>query len=101
MSRFQFRLIHAVGFQTEDKKTLYLHIVNRHETEASEMEVSFRKFTAKKAFHQYVAGETVEDRNTLDKPENVKIEKANVEMDKGKLLLDLPAHSVNVIKILG
>jgi len=86
---------------TEDRKTVYLHIVNRHETESSEMEVSFRMFKAKKASHKYVAGKTVEDRNTLDNPENVKLEKANVEVKNGKLLLDLPAHSVNLIKILG
>jgi len=86
---------------TEDRRTVYLHIVNRHETESSEMEVSFRMFTAKKASHKYVAGKTVEDRNTLDNPENVKIEKADVEIKNGKLLLELPAHSVNLIKVLG
>jgi len=86
---------------TKDKKTVYLHIVNRHEMEASEMEVTFRKFAPKKASHQYVAGKTVEDRNTLDKPENVRIEKASVEIKGDKVLLDLPPHSVNVLKILG
>jgi len=86
---------------TEDRKTIYLHIVNRHETEASEMEVSFRRFMPKKASHRYVAGETIEDRNTFEDPENVKIQKANVEINGEKVLLDLPAHSVNVIKILG
>ena len=86
---------------TEDKKTVYLHIVNRHEMEASEMEVSFRKITPKKAFHKYVAGKTIEDRNTLDNPENVRIEKTSVEIKGEKVLLNLPPHSVNIIKILG
>jgi len=86
---------------TEDGKTIYLHIINRHETEASEMEVSFRRFTPKKASQQYVAGETVEDRNTLDDPENVEIQKTSVEINGEKVLLNLPAHSVNLVKILG
>ena len=86
---------------TEDKRTVYLHIVNRHETEASEMEVSFKKFTPKKASHLYIAGETIEDRNTLDEPDNVKIKKDNVKISEDKLLIDLPAHSVNIIKTLG
>jgi len=86
---------------TEDRKTIYLHIVNRHETEASEMEISLRRFTPKKASQQYVAGRTVEDRNTLDNPENVKIQKASVEIKGEKILFNLPAHSVNLIKISG
>ncbi len=86
---------------TEDRKTVYLHIVNRHETEPSEMEVSLRKFAAKEASHLYVSGETIEDQNTLDNPKNVKIEEASVKIERGKLLFDLPAHSVNVIKISG
>ena len=86
---------------TEDGKTVYLHIVNRHETEASDMEISFRKFKPRRASHLYIAGETIEDRNTLDNPKNVRIQKASVKIERGKLLLDLPAHSVNAIKILG
>ena len=86
---------------SQDRRTVYLHIVNRHETEPSELEVSFRKFTPKEASHQYVAGETVKDRNTFDNPKNVKIQKACAEVKDDKVLLDLPAHSVNVVKISG
>lgn len=86
---------------TEDGRTIYLHVVNRHEKEPAELEISFRNFTPKEASCMYVAGEKVDDRNTLGEPDRVKIERKDGAVEGGRLHVDLPAHSVNVIKTLG
>ncbi|MGQ9782183.1 MAG: hypothetical protein ACUVQ8_08090 [Nitrososphaeria archaeon] len=46
---------------SEDEKTLYFHIVNRHEKEAVELQTAFRSFRPKKGSMQFVAGDSVED----------------------------------------
>jgi len=84
---------------TDDGETLYLHAVNRHESEPSELTVSFRGFRPEKASQEYVAGRSTEDRNTLDKPSEVRIEEKRPEIDKEEAVLSLNPHSVNVITL--
>jgi len=84
---------------TEDGGTLYLHLVNRHETETAELKVSFRGFKPKKGSAQCVAGESPNDRNTFDAPNKVRIEKALVKVEKGECVVDLKPHSVTVAKL--
>ncbi len=83
----------------EKSDTLYLHAVNRHESEAADLRVAFRGFKARKALQLYVAGESIEDKNTLDETEKVKINEATAKIEKGEVLASLGPHSVNVIKI--
>jgi len=84
---------------TDDGETLYLHAVNRHESEPSELTVSFRGFRPEKASQEYVAGRSTEDRNTLDEPDNVTIQKAQARIEKGQVYATLEPHSVNVITL--
>jgi len=84
---------------TEDGKTLYLHLVNRHETETAELKVSFRGFKPKNGSAQCIAGESPNDRNTFDAPDKVRIEKALVKVEKGECVVDLKPHSVTVAKL--
>jgi len=84
---------------TEDRKTLYLYAVNKHESEPADLRVSFRGFKPKKASQLYVAGRSTEDRNTLDKPSEVRIEEKRPEIDKEEAVLSLNPHSVNVITL--
>jgi alpha-N-arabinofuranosidase len=86
---------------TEDRKNLYVYAVNKHENEADELRVTFRGFKPRKASQQYIAGTTAEDRNTLDNPDNVRIEEAQPKIEKDEILLTLHPHSVNIAKILG
>jgi len=86
---------------TEDGRNLYLYAVNRHEDEAAELKVSFRGFKPREASQQYIAGRTVEDRNTLDDPCNVRIEEAHPNIEGDEISVTLNPHSVNVVKILG
>jgi alpha-N-arabinofuranosidase len=84
---------------TEDGKTLYLHIVNRHESELAELKVSFRGFKPKTGSAQCVTGESSKDRNTFDTPDKVKIEKASVKVEKGEGVVELSPHSVTIVKL--
>jgi alpha-N-arabinofuranosidase len=84
---------------TEDRKTLYLHVVNRHETESMELKMSFRGFKPKKGSSQHVAGESPNDRNTFDNPNKVRIEKTSVKVEKGECAVELNPHSVTIVKI--
>ena len=86
---------------TEDGKTLYLYAINRHEDETAELKVIFRSFKPKNASQQYIAGRTVEDRNTLDNPCNVRIEEAHPNIEGDAIDVTLNPHSVNVAKVLG
>jgi len=86
---------------TKDGKTVYLHVVNRHETEDSEMTISFRRFKPKRGSQLYVAGEKIQDKNTPENPRRVMIQKSKVKVAEGKIMFDLPAHSINIIKVSG
>jgi alpha-N-arabinofuranosidase len=84
---------------TEDRKTLYLHLVNRHESELTELRVFFRSLKPKKGSAQCVTGESLKDRNTFDTPDKVKIEKTSVKVEKGECVVKLSPHSVTVVKL--
>lgn len=83
----------------DDGKPLYLHAVNRHESEMADLRVSFRGFKPRKASQLYVAGRSVDDRNMLDEPDNVGIEEASPKVDKCEVVLALKPHSVNTITV--
>jgi len=83
----------------EDKETLYLYAVNRHESETADLKVALRGFKPKKTSQMYVAGGSVEARNTLDEPDNVRIEEAQAEIIKGEVSFTLQPHSVNVLTL--
>jgi len=84
---------------TEQNDTIYLHAVNRDENEAADFRVAFRGFKAMKASQLYVAGESIEEKNTLDEPNKVRIEEARAKIEKGEVLASLSPHSVNIIKV--
>ena len=83
----------------EDGERLYLHAVNRHETDIADLTAHFRGFKPRKASQLYVAGRSVDDRNTLDEPDNVGIEEASPKVGKSEVVLALEPHSVNVITV--
>jgi len=84
---------------TEDGNVLFLHIVNRHETETAKLKVSFRGFKPKKGSAQSVSGESPEDRNTFDSPNKVEIGESSVKVEKGEAAIELYPHSVTAIKL--
>jgi alpha-N-arabinofuranosidase len=76
--------------------SLHLYLVNRHPDESARVEVFIRGFTPSTARHRWVAGSSVEDANTLDDPNRVKIEEAEYPF---KGIVELPPHSVNAVTL--
>jgi alpha-N-arabinofuranosidase len=82
---------------------LYVFAVNRHEKEPADLELSFRGFEPQRARFDGLSGTSEEDRNTLNEPNRVRIERldAMVKVEGGKLSATLAPHSVNVFTIHG
>lgn len=76
---------------------LYLFIVNRHPEEGVRARVYVRGFEPIAAHHRWVAGSSVDDRNTFEDPSRVTVEEASYAF---KGLVDLPPHSVNALVLL-
>lgn len=85
----------------EDGKTLYLYMVNRHDEEYTYVQTSFKNFKPVAGSVETIAGESIEDKNTLENPHKVLIEDGHVKVENGKVVLELKPHSVNVVKIQG
>lgn len=73
---------------------LYLFIVNRHPEENAEAILHLKDFTPSIVQHRYVAGESVNERNTFDEPNRVEIEEKSYTFDE---TITLPPHSVNLL----
>jgi len=78
------------------KGSLHLYLINRHPEERARAEVFVRGFNPTAVHHKWVAGESVEDVNTLDDSNRVKIEHAEYPF---KGVIELPPHSVNLVTL--
>jgi len=83
---------------SNDRKTLYLYALNRNENDNVELEVIFKGFKARSGIQQFVAGKSVEEKNTFEDPNRVKIEETLVKNVEAEASVELKAHSVNVIR---
>jgi len=93
--------VDASATLSKDGETIYLYVLNRSEVDSVELQVDFKGFTPKSGLQQYVAGESADDRNTLEDPDRVGIEQASVEAIDGKVNLVLKPHSVSVVRLHG
>ncbi len=86
---------------TEDGGTLYLYVINRHETECAYVQMTFKGFKPSKGGMKTIAGKNIEDKNTLENPRVVGIEESGTKIENNKVNLELKPHSVNVVKLQG
>lgn len=93
--------IDASAMITEDGSTLYVYVINRHETEYAYIQTVFRGFKPSRGSMKVIAGKNVEDKNTFEKPHAVEIEDGTVKVEDAKVDFELKPHSVNVIKLQG
>jgi alpha-N-arabinofuranosidase len=93
--------VDASATLSKDGETIYLYVLNRSEVDSVELQVDFKGFTPKSGLQQYVAGESADDRNTLEDPDRVGIEQASVEAIDGKVNIVLKPHSVSVVRLHG
>jgi len=81
-----------------DRKELRLYIVNRSRDEEAEVELRIKGFAPSTLIHKWVSGEDVNDRNTFENPDNVKIQEGRGTFTQSRTV-KLPPHSVNVIHL--
>ncbi|MEM1628042.1 MAG: alpha-L-arabinofuranosidase C-terminal domain-containing protein [Desulfurococcaceae archaeon] len=81
---------------SSDKTTLYLYVVNRHPEESAEIMLHIKNFKPSTIRHKYVAGTSINDKNTFDKPDNVKIEEKSYALTTTQTV-SIPPHSVNLL----
>ena len=84
---------------SEDGKTLYLYALNRSDEEGVELQVVFKGFNPRSGVQQFIAGESAEDRNTLENPDRIRIEESRVKTVRSELSIELKPHSVNVVRL--
>jgi alpha-N-arabinofuranosidase len=83
---------------SEDRKTLYLYALNRNDEEGVELQVVLKGFNPRSGIQQFIAGESVEDKNTLENPDRIRIEESKIETVGRELNIELKPNSVNVIR---
>jgi len=94
--------IDATATASRDKRTIYLHVVNRHEEETFKCRVALKGWRPLSVKWLRVSGDSLNACNTFDEPNRVQIEiskKAKVEGDQ--VVCTLPPHSVNVLILRG
>ncbi|MEM3658122.1 MAG: alpha-L-arabinofuranosidase C-terminal domain-containing protein [Candidatus Hadarchaeum sp.] len=85
---------------SEDSKTLYIYALNRDEEDSVELQIVLKGFNPKSGMQQFISGESVDDKNTFEDPDRVKIEEARIQVTEGEVRVDLKPHSVNVIRLV-
>ncbi|ADM27889.1 Alpha-N-arabinofuranosidase [Ignisphaera aggregans DSM 17230] len=79
---------------------LYIYIVNRSRDEEAEIDVHIKNLTPKAVEHLYIAGRSIDDKNTFDNPNNVEIENNKEFSILGNTInVKLKPHSINMLKI--
>ncbi|MEM1509126.1 MAG: alpha-L-arabinofuranosidase C-terminal domain-containing protein [Thermofilaceae archaeon] len=81
---------------SREESRLYLTVVNRHPEEEAEVNLRIKGFPPSKAVHKFVAGFSVEDRNTFNDPHKVVVEKRELAVNSMQAI-PLPPHSVNLL----
>ncbi|MBO3800071.1 MAG: alpha-N-arabinofuranosidase [Candidatus Brockarchaeota archaeon] len=82
---------------SEDDKVLYAYALNRSENDSVELQVHLKGFQPKSCFHYFVSGGSVEDKNTFENPNKVKIEEVKVKLTSDVINIELKPHSINIL----
>lgn len=77
-------------------KRLYLYVVNRNPDEPVGLHIHIRGFEPRTLTHRWIAGESVDDKNTFDEPDKVRIGEASYPYRDA---VRLPPHSVNALML--
>ena len=86
---------------TMDKGVVYVYMVNRSKDEAINCTIEIKGITPIATEHLYIAGEHVNDKNSFDEPNKVRIQESrDVKVKGSEIRLRLSPHSVNLVKVL-
>lgn len=86
--------IDASAVRVDNK--MYLYIVNRHPEEEAEIHLHIKGLEPSTIIHRYVAGSSIDDKNTFEEPNRVRIEE---RVPQTREVLTIPPHSANLLII--
>jgi alpha-N-arabinofuranosidase len=79
---------------------VHVSLANLHPDGAVEVACEVRGMKVKRAAGRTLSGATISAHNTFDSPEQVRpVPLSGVAVSKGRLMLELPAHSVTVLEL--
>ena len=91
-------VVDASATLSEDRKTLFVGLINRHPESDVEMRLDLGNFKAKPTVQMWqLWSENFTDTNTFEQPEKVKPTEQTIPLNEA-LNLKLPRHSVTVLK---
>lgn len=90
--------VSATSAKTKDG-ALVLGLVNLDPHESAQLTVTIEGFAAQSAASRVLTGGAIDAHNTFDAPETVKPIPLDVELADGKLVAELPAKSVTVVRL--
>jgi len=95
-------LLDASSALTEDGKTLTLALVNRHPEESVEVTLALKEWKVQpQAERISIVGKSYLAANVPGQPEQVEIQKEEVELDQSKPVVEVPAHGIVIYRIRG
>jgi len=86
----------ASAIYISNEKRIYLYVINRNPDEFGDVEIHIKGADVSTVKHRYISGKTVNDKNTFQNPENVKIEEKQYKLNSSRTVR-IPAHSVNLL----
>jgi alpha-N-arabinofuranosidase len=91
-------MVSATSAKTRDGR-LVLGLVNLHPEEPARIAATFDGFAARTASGRVLTADAIDAHNSFDAPETVRPGALGVEVQDGKLLLELPPKSVAVVTV--
>jgi alpha-L-arabinofuranosidase len=91
-------VVDASATLSDDGKTLFIGLINRHPESDVEVQLDLGNFKAKPTVQMWqLWSENFTDTNTFEQPEKVKPTEQTISLNEA-LNLKLPRHSVTVLK---
>ena len=87
---------------TEDGRILTIALVNRHPEESAQITLNLKGWKVQsKVEKAAIVGESYLAANVPGRPEQVKIQKEEIELDPSNPVVEIPAHGVVIFRIKG
>ncbi len=95
-------LLDASAALTEDGRILTIALVNRHPEESAQITLNLKGWKVQsKVEKAAIVGESYLAANVPGRPEQVKIQKEEIELDPSNPVVEIPAHGVVIFRIKG
>jgi alpha-N-arabinofuranosidase len=91
--------VDATATMSNDRRTLYLHLVNRSPDEVYELQTNVAPFVASAGAATLLTGDSVDSKNYFDKPNEVNLTEQDLKVTGSSFTFELPAHTACVVEL--